>query len=199
MDQRDRRDDERVLAAEKLDEALLDLRIEHRTPEHPRPARMCPPLLEVLGDRGDHLAVEVEAEVVAGGEVGQPLVADANHPAVDLVDDSVRHRVRPLELGQLAARREPAIDPSRRRGWSSVTLSTIVGRSFLGNRVGRVATGVTASSPTSGRVLLFLRITYAPQLRGPQSAVQINGAFRSARTLPSKGGSSRSLLRGVDA
>ena len=92
-------------------EPLLDLLVEDGAAEHARPARVRAPLLEVLGDRVDDLAVEVEAEVVAGGEVGEPLVADADHAAVDLVDDGVRHRVRPLELGQLAAGSEPAVDP----------------------------------------------------------------------------------------
>ena len=41
----------------------------------------------------DDLALEVEPEVVARGEIGQPLVADPDHPAVDLVDDGVGHRV----------------------------------------------------------------------------------------------------------
>ena len=116
VDQGDRREDERVLAAEELDQPLLDLLVEHGAAEHPRPARMRPPLVEVLGDGVDDLAVEVEAEVVAGGEVGEPLVADPDHPAVDLVDDGVRHRVRPLQLCELAAGGEPAIDPARRGG-----------------------------------------------------------------------------------
>ena len=114
VDEGDRRDDERVLAAEQLDQALLDLRVENGAAEHPRPARMRAPLLEVLGNGRDDLPVEVEAEVVAGGEIRQPLIADADHAAVDLVDDGVRHRIRALELGQLAAGREPAVDPAWR-------------------------------------------------------------------------------------
>ena len=116
VDQGDRRDDQRVLAAEELDQPLLDLRVEDGAAEHPRPAWVRPPLVEVLGDRLDDLAIEVESEVVAGGKIGQPLIADSNHPAVDLVDDGVRHRVGTLELCELAAGGKPAVDPARRRG-----------------------------------------------------------------------------------
>ena len=55
-------------------------------------------------DRVDDLRIEVEPQVVAGGEVGQPLVADADPPALDLVDHRVVHRVssaQPLEVGPL--------------------------------------------------------------------------------------------------
>ena len=131
VDQRDRGDDERVFAAEELDQALLDLGIEHGAAEHARPARMRPPLLEVLGDGIDDLAVEVEAEVVAGGEVRQPLVADADHPTVDLVDDRIGHGVGPLELGELAARSQPAIDPARRCRRSAVGSRPVHSRPFL--------------------------------------------------------------------
>src|SRR5262245_4868602 len=125
VDERDRRDDESVLAAEELDQALLDLRVEDGAAEHPRPAWMRAPLFEVLGDGGDNLAVEVEAEVVAGGEVGQPLVADPDHAAVDLVDDGVGHGVRPLELGQLAAGGKPTIDPTWGSGRGPRAVRTI--------------------------------------------------------------------------
>src|SRR5256714_13867525 len=63
----------------------------------------------------DDLPVQVKAEVVAGGEVGEPLVADADHAAVDLFDDRVRHRIRALELSEIAAGSEPPIDPARGR------------------------------------------------------------------------------------
>ena len=94
VDQRDRRQHERVLGAEQLGEPLLDLLVEHRAAEEARPARVRPPALEVLGNRVDDLALQVEAEVVARGEVREPGVADANHAPVDLVDDGVGHRVR---------------------------------------------------------------------------------------------------------
>jgi hypothetical protein len=71
------------------------------------------PLLDVLGDGVDDLAVEIEAEVVAGREVREPPIADADHPTVDLLDHGVGHRVGTLELDEIAARREPAVDPSR--------------------------------------------------------------------------------------
>ena len=79
------------------------------------------PLLQVRGDRVDDLAVEVEAEVVAGREIGEPAVADADHPAVDLVDHGVGHRVGALELGQVFDRSQPLVDPGmglRRGPWA---------------------------------------------------------------------------------
>ena len=74
------------------------------------------PLLQELGHGRDDLRVEVEPEVVAGGEVREPLVADPDHAAVDLVDHRVGHRVGSLELRQIAAGSKPAIDPSWLRG-----------------------------------------------------------------------------------
>ena len=111
VDVRDGRQDERVLAAEQRGEALLDLLVEGRAAEQARPARVRAPGVEVRGDRLDDLAVEVEAEVVAGREVGEPVVADADHAAVDLVDDGVHHRVRGLEACEVAAGVEPVLDP----------------------------------------------------------------------------------------
>ena len=93
VDVGDRRQHQRVLAAEQLGQALLDLLVEDRAAEQPRPARVRPPLIQIGGDRLDDLAVEVEAEVVAGGEVGQPVVSDADPAAVDLLDDRVHHRM----------------------------------------------------------------------------------------------------------
>ena len=113
VDQGDRRQNEGVLGAEQLGKALFDLRVENRATEQARPARVRSPLLQVRRDRVDDLALEVEAEVVARGEVGEPLVADADHSTVQLVDDGIRHRVRPLELGQVVAGGEPLVDPDR--------------------------------------------------------------------------------------
>ena len=73
------------------------------------------PRLEVLGHGVDDLRIEIEPEVVARGEIGEPLVTDADHATVDLVDHGVRHRVRPLELGEIAAGSEPPVDPRRGR------------------------------------------------------------------------------------
>ena len=114
VDVGDRRQDERVLGAEQRGQALLDLLVEHRAAEQARPARVRAPRVEVGRDRVDDLAVEVEAEVVAGGEVGQPVVADADHAAVDLVDDGVHHRMRRLQLGEVAAGLEPVVEPRPR-------------------------------------------------------------------------------------
>ena len=43
VDERDRRQDERVLAAEQLGQLLLDLPVEHGAAEQPRPARVSSP------------------------------------------------------------------------------------------------------------------------------------------------------------
>ena len=111
VDERDRRQDEDVVGREKAREPLLDLLVEHGAAEQPRPAGMGSPRLEVGRDGLDDLAVEIEPEVVARGEVGEPVVADPDHPAVDLVDHGVGHRARALELGQVGARVEPATYP----------------------------------------------------------------------------------------
>ena len=111
VDVRDGRQDERVLAAEHLGEARLDVLVDDRAAEQARPAGVGPPCVEVRGDRLDDLAVEVEAEVVARREVGEPVVADADHAAVDLVDDRVHHRVGGLERLEVAAGVEPVLDP----------------------------------------------------------------------------------------
>ena len=112
VDVGDRRQDERVLAAQELREARLDLLVEDRAPEQPRPAGVRAPAAQVLRHGVDDLGVEIEAEVVARGEVGEPLVADPDHAAVDLVDDSVGHRIRPFQLSQICAGEKPTIDPS---------------------------------------------------------------------------------------
>jgi hypothetical protein len=120
VDVGDRREHQRVLGAEQLGEALLDLLVEDGAAEEARPARVRAPRVEIRGDGLDDLAVEIEAEVVARGEVGQPAVADADHAPVDLVDNGVHHRVRGLELGQVATRFQPVLDPraaARRAHW----------------------------------------------------------------------------------
>ena len=115
VDQRDRREDQHVLRADQVAKALFDPRVEDRAAEKARPTRMRPPARQILGDGSDDLAIEVKTQVVAGGEVGEPLVADPDHPAVEVIDDSIRHRVRPLELGQVIASLQPAVDPPRHR------------------------------------------------------------------------------------
>ena len=79
VDERDRRQHECVLGAEQLRKPRL---------RSPRRARGCPSRRDQLGcvpqrsrysgTRFDDLALEVEAEVVTGGEVGEPLLADAD-------------------------------------------------------------------------------------------------------------------------
>ena len=111
VDVGDRGQHERVLRPEQRRQALLDLLVQHRAAEQPRPARVGPPCVEISRDRVDDLAVEVEAEVVAGGEVGEPLIADPDHAPVDLVDHGVHHRMRRRQRGEIAARLEPVLDP----------------------------------------------------------------------------------------
>ena len=96
---------------EQLGQPLLDLLVEHRAAEQARPARVRAPGLEIGRDRRDDLGVEVEAEVVAGREVGQPVVADADHAPVDLLDDGIHHRVAGRERREVADGLKPVVDP----------------------------------------------------------------------------------------
>ena len=111
VDVRDGRQHERVLASEELREPALDLLVQHRASQEPRPAGVGAPAAQVLRHGVDDLLVEVEPEVVARREVGEPLVADSDHAAVDLVDDGVGHRIRALQLGQIRTGGQPTIDP----------------------------------------------------------------------------------------
>src|SRR5918993_1479088 len=61
--------------------------------DRPGPAGMGAPAGQVGRHLGDLLEVEVEPEVVAGGEVDQPVAVDLDPPAVDLLDDGVGHGV----------------------------------------------------------------------------------------------------------
>ena len=158
VDVRDRRQDERVLAAEQRGQPLLDLLVEHRAAEQPRPARVRAPRVEIGRDRVDDLAVEVEAEVVAGGEVRQPLVADPDHAAVDLVDDGVHHRVCRPQLGQVAARLEPVLEPRLARSASGRITREVQGadrrvhRQDIGGTPGALELGVSTASDFGARV-----------------------------------------------
>ena len=87
----------------------LDLLVEHRAAEKAGPARVGAPSRQVLRHRVDDLLVEVEAEVVARREVGEPVVADADPAAVLLVDHGVEHRMRVLQLAR-GRRRSPSSD-----------------------------------------------------------------------------------------
>src|SRR5581483_10835296 len=117
--------DERVLAAEQVCEPPLDLLVQHRAAEEARPARMRPPLLEVLGDAVHDRPLEVESEVVAGGEVDEPALADPDAPALDLVDHRVGHRIRPLQLCEVFAGGKPLVDPARRGAIPRVGSDTV--------------------------------------------------------------------------
>ena len=86
-----------------------------RAPEHAGPARMGAPGLEGRRDRRDDVRLEVEAEVVARREIGEPLLADADHAAVDLVDDCVHHRVGRAQVSETATRFQPAFEPGETR------------------------------------------------------------------------------------
>ena len=110
VDVGDRRQHQRVRAAQQRREALLDLLVQHRAAQEARPARVRAPRVEVRRHRLDDLAVEVEPEVVAGGEVGQPLRPDADLAPVDLLDHGVHHRVRARQRRQVAQRRGGTLD-----------------------------------------------------------------------------------------
>jgi hypothetical protein len=74
-----------------------------------------PPAVQVGRDGLDHLAVQVQAEVVAGGEVDQPAPADPDAAAVDLLDDRVQQVVVGEQVLEVGARRQPAREPTPRR------------------------------------------------------------------------------------
>jgi hypothetical protein len=91
-----------VLGPEQLADLGLELLVERRAGDPARPARMGAPAGQVAGDAGQDLRVEVEAEVVAGGEVVEPVVPDPDPASVDLVDHRVDHgmlRDQPGHLG----------------------------------------------------------------------------------------------------
>ena len=77
-----------------------------------RPRRVRSPLREVLGHRRDDLLVEVEAEVVAAGEVRQPPIADPDPATPLLLDDRVHHRVGVREPREVRDRQRPSIEPA---------------------------------------------------------------------------------------
>jgi uncharacterized protein (DUF1786 family) len=93
VDVGDRRHDERVLGSQQRGQPLLDLLVQDRAADETRPARVRAPARQVLRHGGDDLLVEVEAQVVAGGEVREPLVADANVAPLLLVDHGIAHAV----------------------------------------------------------------------------------------------------------
>jgi hypothetical protein len=71
-----------------------------------------PPLVQVGGDGLDDLPVQVKAEVVAGGEVDQPALADPDPAAVDLLDDRVKQMVVGEQVLEVGACRQPAREPT---------------------------------------------------------------------------------------
>src|SRR6478609_4662994 len=101
---------------------------------------MRPPARNLLGDRSGDLGVEVEAEVVTGGEVREPLITNPDPAAVDLVDDRIRHRVRAAQVGEIRDARKPALDPGRAiRGRTES--GTPWGRRCHGRLIGRRGDG----------------------------------------------------------
>ena len=54
----------------------------------------------------------MEIQVVARSEVGKPLIADADHASIDLIDHRVHHRVRRAERSDVLEGVEPVIDPT---------------------------------------------------------------------------------------
>ncbi len=112
VDVRDRGEHKRVLAAQQLAESSLDLLIQRRAAEQARPAGVRPPGLQVGGHRVDDLAIQIEAEVVAGGEVRKPVLSYADHAPIDLVDHGIHHRMARAQVLQIADAIEPVIDPA---------------------------------------------------------------------------------------
>src|SRR5690348_11860705 len=98
VDLADRRQGEDVGCAEQLGEPLLDGRVEPRTSQHSGPARVAAPPAHRRVDRIGDRRLEVEAEVVAGGEVHVPVRTDPDPPAVDLVNHLVP-QARALQAG----------------------------------------------------------------------------------------------------
>ena len=117
VDVGDRRQHQRVRAAQQRGEALLDLLVQRRAAQQPRPARMRTPRVQVRRHRLDDLAVQIEPEVVAGREVRQPPRPHADHASVDLLDHGVHHRMRACQRREVAQRlggvpaRRPAVVP----------------------------------------------------------------------------------------
>src|SRR5664280_2313842 len=101
MNQRDGGQQQGVGGAQQFGEAVLDLHVGTGAPEEPRPARVGAPTPEVRHHRLDDLRMQVEAEVVTGSEVAEPVVADPDAAAPHLLDDGIHHRVggaQPLEV-----------------------------------------------------------------------------------------------------
>jgi hypothetical protein len=111
VDVGDRREQQRVLATDQLRHPLLDLLVQHGASEETGPGGVGAPSAQVLGHGGDDLGVEVEPEVVAGCEVEEPAVADADPPTVLFVDHCVEHRMRVLQPSQVGDGLHPALEP----------------------------------------------------------------------------------------
>ena len=120
VDQRDGRKQQGVGCTEQVGQPVLDVDVGAGTPEEPRPTRVGAPTPEVRHHRLDDLRVQVEAQVVAGCEVAEPVVTDPDTTALYLLDDGVHHRVaRPLNRVRSAvAATHRSSHPStwRRRG-----------------------------------------------------------------------------------
>jgi len=57
------------------------------------------------------LLIEVQAQVVARGEVRQPVVADPDPASLLLVDDGVEHRVGRLQAREILHGGHPPLEP----------------------------------------------------------------------------------------
>ena len=112
VDVGDRREQQRVLGPEQRGRGLLELFVQHGASEQPGPGRVAAPLREVLGDRVEDLLIEVQAQVVARGEVREPVVADPDPASLLLVDDRVEHRVRRLQPREVLHGGHPALQPA---------------------------------------------------------------------------------------
>jgi hypothetical protein len=72
---------------------------------------MGPPAVQVGRDGVDDLAVQIQPQVVAGGEVDQPVPPDPDPAAVDLLDGRVQEVVVGEQVLEVGTCRQPAREP----------------------------------------------------------------------------------------
>ncbi len=132
-------------ASEQLRQLLFDLDVQAGTSEEARPARMRAPFPQLALDRLDDLRVKVEAQVVAGREVTEPLVPDADAAPADLVDDGVHHGMRHSQAFEVLPALVAAC--SLRAGVETVTGAGL--QLERGRRAGTHATGSVVRLSTS--------------------------------------------------
>src|SRR4051794_17973526 len=98
MDEGDGGEYERVGSAQQFCQLLLNVRIQSRVPQQARPTRVRAPATHFFSNRVSDLRVEVETQVIAGCEVGQPVLPNPDASPTHLVDHGVEHRIGALQL-----------------------------------------------------------------------------------------------------